>query len=349
VYDVGDAQKPDARRPEGWRQLADIDASFAKIEDFQTDVGIQDQLLEWFPHTPADFWCETYVKHNGFFGIRTSSNGAVPNPKSSPASSSTTQLGPPSPSRSVAEHQETVSTYFRFIVKILLEQVSSLSGKDYIWHEMGFLSFSNDSRSTMICFDVPDAVIAGLEPTLSARTEQPRGPFGLHIPLLGELVTLYDRSIWIMAAKVRGIEEIGLTEKIQQRRDEAGKPISSTSSQPSTRSSLPDGCKKPKNPARTTEDFEYLFEISRHINHSVETTQIAAEVIERMRNACEALIFVHQDPTMVMRTQKLSFLHSMLKGLHARSISNEKRLTSEQVLVSPRTLKIKQSKFARNR
>jgi hypothetical protein len=127
-----------------------------------------------------------------------------------------------------------------------------------------------------------------------------------------------------------------LTEEIQQRRKEAGNPILRTSSQPSTRSSLPD-------PVRTTDDFEYLFEISRHVTHSVETTQIAAEVIERMRNACEALIFVHQDPTMVMRTQKLSFLHSMLKGLHARSMSNEKRLTSEQVLVSPRTRSSKAS------
>jgi hypothetical protein len=40
---------------------------------------------------------------------------------------------------------------------------------------------------------------------------------------------------------------------------------------------------------------------------------------------------------LVMRAQKLNFLHSMLKGLHARSVSNEKRLTSEQVLVSRRT------------
>lgn len=60
----------------------------------------------------------------------------------------------------------------------------------------------------MLCFDVPDAVIAGLEHTLSASTEQPRGPFGLHIPLLGELVTLYDRSVWIMADKVRDIEKV---------------------------------------------------------------------------------------------------------------------------------------------
>jgi len=41
---------------------------------------------------------------------------------------------------------------------------------------------------------------------------------------------------------------------------------------------------------------------------------------------------------MAMRAQKLNFLHSMLRGLSARSVSNEKRLTSEQVLVSFRTV-----------
>jgi Mg2+ and Co2+ transporter CorA len=128
-----------------------------------------------------------------------------------------------------------------------------------------------------------------------------------------------------------------LTGDIQDRRKDAGKSISRTSSIPSTELSLFDNRTKPKHSARTTEDFEYLFEISRHIAHSVETTQIAAEVIERMRNACEALISVHRDSNLVIRTQKLGFLHSMLKGLHARSMSNEKRLTSEQVLVSPRT------------
>jgi hypothetical protein len=128
-----------------------------------------------------------------------------------------------------------------------------------------------------------------------------------------------------------------LTEGIQQRREEAGKPISRTSSIPSSQSSPPDNRTKPKKIARTAEDFEYLFEISRHIAHSVETTQIAAEVVERMRIDCEALMLAHRDPNLMMRTQKLNFLHSLFKGLHARSVSNEKRLTSEQVLVSRRT------------
>jgi hypothetical protein len=191
-------------------QKPDMVASFAQTDDFKSDAVRQEKLVRWFPHTPAEFWCETCVRHNGFFGIHASSDNAVSSPKSSPASSSINQTGPPSASRSAAEHQE-FSTYFRLIVKTLLDQTSS-SGKpgekDYIWHEMGFISFSNDSGSAMLCFDVPDTVIAGLEHTLSVSTERPRGPFGLHVPLLGELVKLYDRSIWTMATKVRDIEVV---------------------------------------------------------------------------------------------------------------------------------------------
>lgn len=69
--------------------------------------------------------------------------------------------------------------------------------------------------------------------------------------------------------------------------------------------------------------------------HSVETTQIATEVVERIKIACEVLCPPPSDQVLVLRTQKLKFLHSMLRGLSARSVSNEKRLTSEQVLVSP--------------
>jgi hypothetical protein len=174
-------------------QKPDMVASFAQTDDFKSDAVRQEKLVRWFPHTPAEFWCETCVRHNGFFGIHASSDNAVSSPKSSPASSSINQTGPPSAS------------------KTLLDQTSS-SGKpgekDYIWHEMGFISFSNDSGSAMLCFDVPDTVIAGLEHTLSVSTERPRGPFGLHVPLLGELVKLYDRSIWTMATKVRDIEVV---------------------------------------------------------------------------------------------------------------------------------------------
>jgi hypothetical protein len=215
VYNVSGCHKLDHPEPEQRVEKTNR-VSFAKIEDFRRDVELQKCLLEWFPDTPTMFWSGVCIEHNGFFGSHTSSNKVVQSLESSPASSSTTQTGNPSSSNSSAGHQEAMSTYFRFIVKILETpeplKYASLSSKssikDYTWHEMGFISFSDDTRSTILCFDVPDTVVAGLELTLSTSTEQLSGPFGLHVPLLGELVMLYDRSIWTMAKKVRQIEKV---------------------------------------------------------------------------------------------------------------------------------------------
>lgn len=205
--------------------------AFKNLDDSQksklseSEAAQQRELVEWFPYTPAMFWTRTCVDHNGFFGIHTSSENAPtsgkttnPSPKPSPASSSANQTGTSSTNHSGAGHQHTVSTHFRLIVKILKESqgsqqqdpTSSAPGKkekEYKWHEMGFMSFSSNSRSTILCFDVPDSVITGLEDTLTSA-EQYGGPFGLHVPLLEELVKLYDGSVWGMAKKVREIEEV---------------------------------------------------------------------------------------------------------------------------------------------
>jgi hypothetical protein len=193
----------------------DLGIRFAQIKDFQSDVERQRELATWFPDTPAAFWSETCVKHNGFFGSHTSTKDTVPSPKSSLASSSTTQAGTSSSSSTAADHHEAISTYFRLIVKILKtserqNQTSSNvpSATEYGWHEMGFISFSSDSRSSIICFDVPEVMIKGLQDTPYVNSEQLRCPFGLHIPLLEELVKLYDRSIWDMARKVREVEKV---------------------------------------------------------------------------------------------------------------------------------------------
>jgi hypothetical protein len=192
----------------------DIVISFARLDDFRSDFERQKTLLEWFPHTPALFWSDTCVEHNGFFGSHTAISYPVASLKSEPASSSTTQTGASTPITSAVGHQDLVSTYFRLIVKILEWPegqplpTSAWSSKEYKWHEMEFMSSSSDSRSTVLCFDVPEDVIESIQRTLSASTEQYGGPFGLHVPLLEELVKLYDRSVWSMAKKVRDIEMV---------------------------------------------------------------------------------------------------------------------------------------------
>ncbi|KAG9696117.1 hypothetical protein KCU95_g4527, partial [Aureobasidium melanogenum] len=158
--------------------------------------------------------------------------------------------------------------------------------------------------------------------------DQVTGPFALHILLLEELAQLYDRSVWAMAKKVRGIEK--------QRLLDSGRRVSTTSSLSSSFDPPANDTSKPIGlvQLRNSENFEHLFEISRHLAHSVETTQIATEVVERIKNACEYIHLAHGTPILATRVQKLNFLHSLFRGLSGRSVSNEKRLTSEQVLLS---------------
>jgi hypothetical protein len=186
--------------------------SFAQMHNFKSDVGLQERLLEWFPQAPRMFWSETCVNHNGFFGSHTSCKNVISSPRLGPSSSSTALRRTPSPSRSAADHQECVSTYFHLTVRTFLQKHASSSNasevREYIWHAMEFLSFSSNSRSTMLCFDVAHDVIEALQRTLSRSTEHLRGPYGLHVPLLEELITLYDRSIWAVATKIRDLERV---------------------------------------------------------------------------------------------------------------------------------------------
>lgn len=183
------------------------------MQEFNTNINVeqleklhverQQKLQEWFPHTPAVFWSDTCVDHNGFFGSHTSSTPICIS-KPSPASSSTDQTATPA----AVEHQEVVSTYFRLIVKTLLPAERLVVA--YEWHEMGFLSIFSDTKSLLLCFDIPAGSITNLYQTLPKNTDQITGPFALHIPVLEELMKLYDRSVWTMARAVRAIEKVSL-------------------------------------------------------------------------------------------------------------------------------------------
>ncbi|TIA68109.1 hypothetical protein D6C83_01697 [Aureobasidium pullulans] len=188
----------------------------------------------------------------------------------------------------------------------------------------------------MICFDMPDDVPKTLLKTLPEGLHDFDGPFGLHIPVLERLVKLYDKSIWGMAKTVRAFEKQREKDsKPKESKPDASSPQDSTKPDtPSVTSGalgpvIPD----PSDPQEARAQFQRLFAISRHITHSVETVQVAAEVLEQMKLECKLLLEVDLQG----RLQKLKWLQSMLKGLSARSISNEKRLASEQTLRGDRS------------
>ncbi|KAG9555109.1 hypothetical protein KCU71_g11208, partial [Aureobasidium melanogenum] len=207
-----------------------INAKQQKISEFDAEqkkklhAERQQKLQEWFPNTPAVFWSKTCVEHNGFFGSHTSA---------SLTSSSADQTA----NSAAADHQQVVSTYFRLIVKTLLSAKAqdqdfastTSNAASYCWDEMSFLSSSFNTKSLLLCFDVPADSITSLYQTLPKASDQIMGPLALHIPVLEELVRLYDLSVWAMANKVRGIEKLSNT--ISQRDSKVNKEMSNFSSQ----------------------------------------------------------------------------------------------------------------------
>lgn len=93
---------------------------------------------------------------------------------------------------------------------------------------------------------------------------------------------------------------------------------------------------------RRKEQLAAIFEISRQATQLVETTQMAAETVGRMRIECESFAAAQKTPdrTLAQRARRLGFVHSMVRGLAARAVSNEKRLANEQSLVRKLTLVI---------
>jgi hypothetical protein len=62
----------------------------------------------------------------------------------------------------------------------------------------------------MICFNVPDSIIAGLRNSLPTALQDLQGPYALHIPVLEQLTVLYDMSIGHVQGTVASIEKVTL-------------------------------------------------------------------------------------------------------------------------------------------
>jgi hypothetical protein len=62
---------------------------------------------------------------------------------------------------------------------------------------------------------------------------------------------------------------------------------------------------------------------------------MAAETVDRMRIECESFAAAQKTPdrTLAQRARRLGFVHSMVRGLAARAVTNEKRLNNKQSLV----------------
>jgi hypothetical protein len=98
------------------------------------------------------------------------------------------------------------------LVKLLLKgsNITRIGkGKDYIWYEMGFFThWDNSGHCRVLCIDTPEKLPSDLQTALKGSPFKRSDPFAMHIPLLDQIVRLYDDSVWQVRHPVRDIEKV---------------------------------------------------------------------------------------------------------------------------------------------
>lgn len=167
----------------------------------------------------------------------------------------------------------------------------------------------------LICFDCPSSVSDDVWKTFNSASDEsirPAAVLSLHAKVLEHIMTLYDRSIWDLAHRTRGIEK---------RRSETLSPSSAV---------VDEDLLAPTS-------FQTLHDLARHTAHSVETTNVASDIVSRIirhgvdlsRKLGNTTSPMDLDP----QIESLLYQHSILTSLTERSKSNEKRLSNEINLV----------------
>lgn len=211
-----------------------------------------------------------------------------------------------------------LGTWFRCLVKNVLKPgEETQSGKRYTWYEMGFFTcWDSLGCCRVLCIDTPQDLQSALETVLQKPFLDPRDPFAMHVPLIDQIVKLYDDSVWLIRDEVREIEEVSssvvfqgrtsLTHVDQHRQDA---------------------------PLR----FGEMHEASRHAIHVTEVLSATIETVEKIQQQQKVIYeSLPSDPGKTYRTQAqdyVSFQLEMLKSLKLRSCSNHERMKGEVTLV----------------
>ena len=74
---------------------------------------------------------------------------------------------------------------------------------------MTFYSRWEPGHCMMLCVDTPDGFREGLKHTLEYKQGllDFNDPFALHIPLMDQIIALYDRSVWSIRDLIRRVEK----------------------------------------------------------------------------------------------------------------------------------------------
>lgn len=206
-------------------------------------------------------------------------------------------------------------TCFRFLVKHCDETPDSL-GSNYTWNELGFVYHRTSSGSIVVlCLDLPKVMQDALKGLISMWRQIPP-PTVVHSCITGEVIQLYDQSVWKFRCILRSVEKVT---SCQHRRTSAAVDIDLLMQ------SRDSGLAKDEEP-----NFPFLHNIARHVIHSTETLEVAVGTVVLMAaklevvEACDHILSQHS----------LDLHRQTLSNLRARSQALEARLRNEISLVS---------------
>jgi hypothetical protein len=85
------------------------------------------------------------------------------------------------------------------------------ASKSYIWYEMGFFTrWDYPGHCRVLCIDTPEKLQSGLKTVLGKQSPplELRDPFAMHVPLIDQIILLYDISVWRVRDPVREFEKV---------------------------------------------------------------------------------------------------------------------------------------------
>jgi hypothetical protein len=86
-------------------------------------------------------------------------------------------------------------------------------GDSYMWFEMGFFTrWDSPDECKVLCTNTPKELPSELQIALG---KQPslldfKDPFAMHLPLIDQIILLYEVSVWRVRDPVRQIEKVSL-------------------------------------------------------------------------------------------------------------------------------------------
>jgi hypothetical protein len=187
---------------------------------------------------------------------------------------------------------------------------------------MSFFGRWEPGHSMVLCIDTPDDFRSQLEQSIAKGedTIDLSNPFALYVPLIDQIVDLYDRSVWGIRDLIRTVEKVPFLCW------QADKMILLTAYE--------------KHREGVTEtSFSKLNEISRHATHSTETLSVTTQSLEIMQQRHRSFHESSPSPNAATQTfpetaqQHMNFQAQLIHNLKLRSCANQERLQSEITLV----------------